>query len=170
MDIKFLVPLLSLKIWTPQLLGFPSPPCCPLPIWTLLLIQHVSTNSCIVDGLPPEHLSILPMKTHKLHRIINARFLQISIRRFSWWPYSPYTTLNKSKKTKKNKNLKNKIKKKLKMCVASWWICLDIKISIPTRTLPNSRRAKVTPSPGSDHQSVCMSQLGHPSWQTCIIS
>ena len=77
--------------------GFPSLPCCPLfPIWTLLLIQHDSANSCIVDGPPPEHLSILPMKTHKL---LLASLMQGFFRyRFSWWPYSPYTTLNKAKK------------------------------------------------------------------------
>ena len=48
--------------------GFPSLLCC-------CPVQHDSTNSCIVDGLPREHLSILPMKTHKLHWLIHARFL-----------------------------------------------------------------------------------------------
>jgi branched-subunit amino acid permease len=48
--------------------GFPSLLCC-------CPVLHDSTNSCIVDGLPREHLSILPMKTHKLHWLIHARFL-----------------------------------------------------------------------------------------------
>ena len=74
MSIIFLVPLLcsSLKISTPkQGISITSLLLSTLPN---LDIPVDSTNSCIVDGLPPEHLT-----THKLHPIINARFLWISI-------------------------------------------------------------------------------------------
>ena len=90
----------SLKIATPQQgISITSLLLSTLPNLGPPLDSTNSCISCIVDGLPPEHLTI-PNETDKLHPIINARFLWISMC-FPGGLSLPYTILSKPKKNKK---------------------------------------------------------------------